>query len=89
MGGGERRAYEFDSAGCKLGTAFGGGSWGGKVGAVGPAADGEKDLEVAVAALEEVELLETAVEVGSGVVPAVSLPVDVSVGPGIGQIDLA
>lgn len=60
-----------------------------EVARVGPAADGQEDLEVAVAALEEVELLHAAVEVCPDVVPAVALPVDVGVGPAVGEVDLA
>jgi hypothetical protein len=57
-----------------------------EVGGVGPAADGEEDFEVPVAAFEEGELLETAVEVCSWVVPAVVFPVDVCVCPGVGEV---
>ena len=43
----------------------------GKVGRVGPSADGEEGLEVAVLLFEEIELLDAAVDVGADVVPAV------------------
>ena len=64
-------AYQLDGARCEFGSAFWGGGGDFEVGAVGPSADGEEDLEVAVTSLEEVELLEAAVEVRAGVVPAV------------------
>ena len=50
---------------------------------VGPAADGEKDFQVTVALFEQVELLQAAIEVFSGVVPGVPSvgPMDVHVGP--------
>lgn len=41
----------------------------GEVGGVGPAADGEEDLQVTVGLFEEEELLDAAVDVGAGVVP--------------------
>lgn len=58
----------------------------GEVGAVGPAADGEQDLEVAVALLEEVELLDAAVDVGADVVPGVARVVLLDVGPAVRHV---
>lgn len=63
-------------------AAGGGGCRGGEVGGVGPPADGEEGFEVTVAALEEGELFEAAVEVGAGVVPGVGGVVFVCVGWG-------
>lgn len=77
---------EGDGGGGECGAAGGGGGGGGEVGGVGPAADGEEEFEVAVLALEEVELFEAAVEVGAGVVPGVGGVVFVGVGPGVGQV---
>ena len=54
-----------------------------EVGAVGPAADAEQDLQVAVAALEQVELLEAAVQLVA-VFPPVAVPVNLLVCPAIG-----
>jgi hypothetical protein len=42
----------------------------GKVGREGPASDREEDAQVSMLLLEQVELLEAAVEIGAGVVPA-------------------
>ena len=56
---------------------------------VRPPSDAQHDLQVAVLLLEEVELLEAAVEVASGLVPGVALVVDVLVGPEVGEGDLA
>lgn len=63
-----------------------GGSRGGEVGGVGPATDGEEDLELAVSLLEEEELLDAAVDIGPRVVPGVGRIVLVRVRPGIGQV---
>ena len=80
---------EFDSGvGKGLAAAVGGGR-DGEVGAVGPAADGEEDLEVAAALLQEEELLDAAVDVGARVVPAVGGVVLVGVGPGVGEVDFS
>ncbi len=61
----------------------------GEIGAVGPAADAEEDLEVPVPLLVQVELFGAAVEVGARVVPGVRRPVLVRVGPGVGEVDFA
>src|SRR5262249_44906017 len=71
------------------GAAGGGGGRGSEVGAIGPAADGEENLEVAVTLLQQVELLEAAIQVGANVVPRVALPVDVGVGPGVREMAVA
>jgi hypothetical protein len=61
----------------------------GKVGGVGPAANAQEHLHVAVPLFEEVELLDAAVHIVAGVIPRVSGVVLVRVGPRIGQIDFA
>jgi len=60
-----------------------------EVGAICPAADRQEDLQVAVALLVKVELLQTAVEVVANIVPRISRPVFVGVCPAVGQVDLA
>lgn len=55
----------------KVLAAGGGGGGLGKVGGVGPAADGEEGLELAVFLLEEEELLDATVDVGANIVPGV------------------
>jgi len=67
-----------DSGGCREGEVRG----------IGPAADGEKSFETAVALLEEVELLEGTVDVVAWVVPRVGGVVFVGVGPGVCEEDL-
>ena len=78
-----------DSALSKLLPAFWGGSWHWEVGTVSPTANRQEDLQVAVALLVDVQLLQTAVEVVASVVPGVSRPVLVGVCPAVGQVDLA
>lgn len=61
---------QFDGGRGKQGAGRGGGGGGGEGGRVGPAADGEERLEVAVGFFEEIELFGAAVEVCSDVVPS-------------------
>lgn len=61
-------------------AAGGGGCRDVEVGAVAPAADAKEDFQMAVAFLQEMELFEAAVYVGTGVVPAVGGVVFVCVG---------
>jgi hypothetical protein len=59
-----------------------------KVGRIRPATDGEKNLQLAVALLQQEELLDRAVHVGADVIPRVRSIVLVGVGPGVGEVDL-
>ena len=70
-------------------STFGGGHGSGKIRAVRPTTNRQKDLEVAVALLVEVQLFETSVEIVASVVPRVRRPVLVGVRPAVGQEDLA
>ena len=65
---------------------LGGVCGGGEVGGVGPAADGEEDVEVGVGLFEEVELLHAAVDVGADIVPGVGGVVLFEVGVGVGEV---
>ena len=95
VGNGEGRkgkgdgTYELDGALGEFGAPFARRGWRLEVAAVGPPADGEQHLEVAIAALEQVELLQAAVQVRARVVPAVAVPVDVGVGPRVREVYLA
>lgn len=60
-----------------------------EVAAVRPPADRQQHLEVTVAPLEQVQLLQAPVQVRAAVIPAVVLPVDVRVRPLVRQVDLA
>ena len=80
---------DLDCAARKLGTTLGCRCGLRKVGGVGPAANRQQDLQLAVALFQEVELLCAAVDIGASVIPGVGRVVLVGVGPGVGKIDLA
>ena len=73
----------------KLLSTFGSGHGSGEIRAVRPTADRQKDLEVAVALLVEVQLFETSVEIVASVVPRIRRPMLVGVRPAVGQEDLS
>lgn len=73
----------------KLLSTFGSRHRGGEVRAVRPTTDRQKDFEVTVALLVEVELFETTVKIVPNVVPRVCRPVLVGIGPTVGHDNLA
>lgn len=83
---------ESNARGSELLAAFFGACWLVKVlvcVGVRPAADGEQDLEVAVRLLEEEKLLQVAIDIVARVLPGVTLPVLLDIGPLVGKDDFA
>ena len=60
-----------------------------EIGRVGPTANGEQDLQLPILLLEQKQLLNTAIDIGTDVIPGVCGVVLLNVRPGVGQITVA
>lgn len=65
------------------------GKWSSKVTRVGPASDRQKNFEVAIILLQQIELLHAPVQVGTDIVPRVAGEMLLDIRPGIRHVYLA
>ena len=80
---------QLDTASGKGATARLCGCWGGEIAGVSPAANGKEQLQISISLLQQVELLDAAVDVVAGVIPRISLVVLFYVAPTVCQVDFA
>jgi hypothetical protein len=74
---------------CKLLTSSLGVKGSSKVRGIGPASNRQKNLKLRVSLLEQEKLLDTAIDIVSGIIPGISRIMLVSIRPGVRQVDLA